>query len=64
MSSITVNIPEEHLPRLLEIAANLGVTIEELARMSLEELIALPEGFERAADYVLKKNAELYRRLA
>lgn len=33
--------------------------------MSIEELLARPEeSSERAADYVLKKNAELYRRLA
>jgi predicted transcriptional regulator len=65
MSSITVNLPEEHLSRLKEIADRLGVAPEALARMSIEELLARPkESFERAADYVLKKNAELYRRLA
>jgi hypothetical protein len=65
MSSITVNLPEEHLSRLKEIAGRLGVAPEDLARMSIEELLARPEeNFERAADYVLKKNAELYRRLA
>ena len=65
MSSITVDLPEEHLSRLREIATRLGVAPEDLARMSIEELLARPEeSFERAADYVLKKNAELYRRLA
>jgi predicted transcriptional regulator len=65
MSSITINLPDEHLLKLREIADRLRVSPEELARMSIEELIAQPEeSFERAADYVLKKNAELYRRLA
>jgi predicted transcriptional regulator len=65
MSSITVNLPDEHLSKLRELAARLGVSPEDLARMSIEELITQPEeDFERAADYVLKKNAELYRRLA
>jgi plasmid stability protein len=65
MSSITVNLPDEHLLKLKEVAARLGVSPEDLARMSIEELLAQPEeGFERAADYVLKKNEELYRRLA
>jgi len=65
MSSITINISDEHLLKLREIAARLKVSPEDLARMSVEELIAQPEkDFERAADYVLKKNAELYRRLA
>lgn len=65
MSSITINLPEEHLSRLREVAARLGVAPEDLARMSIEELLARPEEtFERAADYALRKNAELYRRLA
>jgi predicted transcriptional regulator len=65
MSSITINLTDEHFSKLREIANHLGVSPEDLARMSIEELIAQPEeDFERAADYVLKKNAELYRRLA
>jgi antitoxin FitA len=65
MNSITINLPDEHLLKLREIAARLGVSPEDLARMSIEELLAQPEErFERAADYVLKKNEELYRRLA
>ena len=65
MSSITIDLPDEHMSRLREIAAHLGVSPEELARVSIEELLAQPdEKFQSAADYVLKKNAELYRRLA
>jgi hypothetical protein len=65
MSSIIVNLTDEHLSKLKEMAGRLRVSPEDLARMSIEELIAQPEeDFERAADYVLKKNAELYRRLA
>jgi predicted transcriptional regulator len=65
MSSITINLSDEHLLRLKEIAARLGVAPEELARVSITELLAQPdEKFERASDYVLKKNIELYRRLA
>jgi antitoxin FitA len=65
MSSITINLSDEHLLRLKEIAARLGLAPEELARISITELLAQPdEKFERAADYVLKKNDELYRRLA
>jgi hypothetical protein len=34
-------------------------------RVSIEELLSRPEdAFKQAAGYVLKKNAELYRRLA
>jgi ABC-type transporter MlaC component len=63
MSSIIVNLTDEHLSRLKDMAGRFRVSPEDLARMSIEELIAQPEeDFERAADYVLKKNAELYRR--
>lgn len=65
MSSITIDLAEERLLKLKEIAARLGVSPEELVRMSVEELLARPEeDFQRASNYVLRKNAELYRRLA
>jgi predicted transcriptional regulator len=65
MSSITIDISDEQLVRLKEIASRLGISPEDLARVSIVELLAQPEEkFERAADYVLKKNADLYRRLS
>jgi len=45
-------------------AAGLGMTPEELVRASVEDLLGSPEEFRKAVDYVLKKNEELYRRLA
>jgi len=65
MTSITIPIPEEHLLRLQELAARLKTTPEELAKVGAEEIpTRSDEDFERVADYVLNKNAELYRRLA
>ncbi|MGD0093696.1 MAG: DNA-binding protein [Planctomycetota bacterium] len=65
MSSITISLPDERLAKLQEIAARCSVTPEELARVSIEELLSRPEeSFRDAAQYVLQKNAELYRRLA
>ena len=65
MSAITINLSEERMRQLREVAARLGVSPEELARVSIEELLAKPdEKFEEAARHVLDKNAELYRRLA
>lgn len=65
MSSITINIRDEQMARLQDIANRLGVSVEDLARISVEELLAAPdEQFEQAADSVLKKNEGLYRRLA
>jgi len=65
MTTLAITLPEERLLKIKEMAARLGVTPEELARVSLEELLSRPdEAFQRAVDYVLKKNPELYRRLA
>ena len=42
-----------------------GVTPEELVRATVDSLITGPdEEFEKAAEYVLKKNDELHNRLA
>jgi len=65
VGSITVPITEERLRELRQLAASLNVTAEELVRVGIEELLATgDEGFRRAMEYVMKKNAELYRRLA
>jgi hypothetical protein len=65
MTSISVTLPNDRLLKLQEIAARLGVTPEDLVRISIEELLARPDdAFQQAVDYVLNKNAELYRRLA
>jgi len=65
MTSITITLPEERLAKLRELAAQLNVTPEDLARVGIEELLTRPdETFKQAAEYVLQKNSDLYRRLA
>ena len=60
MTSITIPIPDDRLLKLKELAARLHVTPEELVRVSVEEILTRSEeDFQRAASYVLKKNAEL-----
>jgi len=65
MHTITITLPDDRMLKLKETATQLQVSPEELVRVSVEELLTRPqESFQRAVDYVLKKNAELYRRLA
>jgi len=65
MSTITIAIPDERLRQLQEAASRLGVSPEDLVRVSIEDLLAgSDEKFKSAAERVLEKNAELYRRLA
>jgi predicted transcriptional regulator len=65
MAAITIELPDAQTIRLKELANEVGVTPEELLRAGIEEWLRDPsDEFARAAAYVLKKNAELYRRLA
>ncbi len=65
MSTLTIALSEERLHKLEEIARRFQIAPEDLVRVSIEELLSLPEqDFRRALDLVLSKNAELYQRLA
>lgn len=65
MTNITITLPDDRVLKLKKIATRLNVSPEELVRVSVEELLTRPdEAFQRTVEYVLKKNAELYRRLA
>jgi len=65
MTAITIPLSEDRLARLQELAGRIGISPEELARAGLEDWLAQPrEDFRKVADYVLRKNAEPYRRLA
>ncbi|MBV1860067.1 MAG: hypothetical protein KUG77_16765 [Nannocystaceae bacterium] len=62
--ALSIHIAEEQLDALREKAKRLGVAVEDLARAGVLDLIRRPDGtFERVAERLLKKNAELYRRL-
>lgn len=65
MTTLTITLSRERLARLQEIAERFNVKAEDLARVGIEELLKQPdEKFKQAAEYILSKNAELYRRLA
>lgn len=65
MTTLTIDLPVERYEKLKQLAEHYQVAPEELVQSSVEELLARPrEDFEKALDYVLKKNAEIYRQLA
>ena len=67
MSTLTITLSDDRLAKLREIAERFNIKPEDLARVSIEELLTLTrpeESFQQAVDYILHKNAELYRRLA
>lgn len=65
MTMLTIPISDERLQKLKAVAARHQLAPEELIQISIDELINHPEeAVIDAMDYVLNKNAELYRRLA
>jgi predicted transcriptional regulator len=62
---LAVELSEAETKRLQEAAERLGVDPTELARAAISDLLGTPdEEFRAAADHVLRKNEDLYRRLA
>jgi hypothetical protein len=73
MSTITLSLSDRQMRGLRKRARKAGVKVEEYAQSVLVRTAESPEDevldatspeFRREADYVAKKNAELYRRLA
>lgn len=65
MTMMTIDLTEERFQQLQQRAQALGVTPEDLVLLSIEELLKrIDPELQQAIDYVLMKNADLYRRLA
>jgi len=64
MSTLTFAVTEEKAEQLTTAASKLGVSVEDLLQRITENFLAHQEEFQTAAEYVLQKNSELYRRLA
>jgi predicted transcriptional regulator len=65
MNSLTINIPDEKLKQLQQLAEENGMTTEELIQIKINEwLTPNPQNFSEVAHYALNKNGELYDRLA
>ncbi len=64
MASITINLSDEQVQKLQQLAQKNGVAAEDLLRSNIEDWLNHPKSnFAQASSYVLQKNAELYRRL-
>jgi len=62
---ISVKLSQDEAESLRQTAQRLGVEPEQLARAVLTDLLGQPrEEFQKASELVLRKNKELYRRLA
>ena len=65
MPLFSIPLPEDRTSKLLFQAERVGLYPEEFLRRCVEEILDRPdEAFSDAAEHVLKKNAEIYKRLA
>ena len=64
MKTLRLQISDEIAMKIEQAARERGVSVEELVRSSVEKTLARDEEFETAAEHVLTKNAELYKRLS
>ena len=65
MKLFKLQLSEQTTSKLKEAAERLGITPEQLLSLSIEEKLAqIEDEFRRSAEYGLKKNADLYRRLS
>jgi predicted DNA-binding protein len=65
MPDVTLSLSDEEVRRLEELSGRTGLTVTQLVRLGVGDLISQPDdAFRAAAQRVLEKNAELYRRLA
>ncbi len=65
METLSVELTDELVAKLKEASAKMGIQTSEFIKMGIQEKINhFEQEFDQAADYVLKKNEELYHRLA
>ena len=65
MTLMSIALEDEQIARLRMLAEEVGLPADEYLTLKVVELLGEPPiPFEDAAEYVLEKNAELYRRLA
>ena len=65
MKALKLQLPEQTASKLQDAAKRLGVSPEQLSILSIEEKLArFEDEFGCSAEYVLQKNADLYRRLS
>jgi predicted transcriptional regulator len=65
MTALTIELSEEQLATLRRLARDAQLPPQEVVQQTVAQwLDRQGEEFSAAADYVLKKNAELYKRLA
>ncbi len=61
---IAIELPDAQADKLRSEASRLGAKPEELVTAAVVDLLNRNDDFQESADYVLRKNKELYQRLS
>ena len=65
MTTITLHMEDEKKHELQQRAKDLGLSFENFLKLVFDDVLSRPdENFKQAMSYTLKKNEELYKRLA
>ena len=65
MASITITLTATQIQQSKALAERWGTRLEDLVQMKVEELLIPPDAeAKRLTEYIMTKNAELYKRLA
>ncbi len=65
MAEIRIPLADDQMAQLREVAERYGIAPEEIARLSLEDLLSRSdESIQAQINHVIEKNKELYQRLA
>lgn len=65
MPEVIVSLTEEEVRRLEELGGQVGLTVAQLVRLGVRDLVSQSdEAFHAAAERVMEENADLYSPLA
>jgi len=65
MSTFSITLEKEQATKLEQLASSLGLSVEDIIQLSINDILTkTDDSFSEAMDYILKKNKELYKRLA
>lgn len=65
MATLTISLSDEDMRRLEALGQREGLTVEQMVRLGIHDLIGQPDdAFRAAAQRMMGKNPKLYRRLS
>jgi hypothetical protein len=65
MATLTISLSDEEMRRRKVLGKREGLTVEQIAKLAIHDFIGQPDdAFHAAANRVMEKNTDLYRRLS